>query len=186
MYFCHFKSRLKYIWNKRSQNRINTVLSNVLLSHIPASATGCLWGKRQEMQEGAPGGRLSVGHTCVPHLLLRHFFHAQQSHRVQWSLGNSVMKLKSGNEKIDQSLSWSLGDVNRCRKIWASYSSSDTLDSTVTPLMQNNAPKLNLNLGPFKTGIFPKCWTFSKIQALNWSTQTWVAWKTSSILKQHK
>lgn len=56
------------------------------------------------MQEGASGERLSVGHTCVPHLLLWHFFHAQQSHRVQWSLGNPIMKLKSGNEKIDQSV----------------------------------------------------------------------------------
>jgi len=56
------------------------------------------------MEEGVSAGRTSVRHARVPHLLLWHLFHAQQSHRVQWSLGNSIMELKSGNEKIDESI----------------------------------------------------------------------------------
>lgn len=88
------------------------------------------------MQGVASGGRLSVGQMRVPHPLLWRLLHAQQSHRVQWGLGNSIMK--SGNEKIDQSIRWSLGDVNHCMKTWASYLNSDILDSTVTPSMENN------------------------------------------------
>jgi len=51
--------------------------------------------------------------------------------------------------------------------------------------MENNTQKLNLKLGPFKTGIFPECWTFSSNHGLNWGIQTWAAWKISLILKQH-
>lgn len=131
----------------------------------------CLLGKRRVVQKGVSGGRVSVGHACTIHLLLWRLLHAQLSHRVQWNLGNFTVNLKSGNEKIDQSICWSLGGVNRCRKIRASYLSSNIMAYTVISHTETNTQKQNLKPGPFNRRACPKYWTFSELCGLNWNIQ---------------